>query len=146
MNRIKVYSGDITCFDDIRRIASELNREINSSVCQATGQKPFDLLKLELPYLIKTNLDILAGYFEDIISRKVSTESMISYEGKKYSVPPKYIGKKVDITDTGSGFDISFNGHFIRHWEKSGKMMNFNHTDYLEIARSSSLSFHPRFP
>ena len=34
MNRIKVYSGDITCFDDIRRIASELNREINSSICQ----------------------------------------------------------------------------------------------------------------
>lgn len=24
---------------------------------------------------------------------------MISYEGRKYSVPPKYIGKKVDITD-----------------------------------------------
>ena len=140
MNRIKVYSGDITCFDDIRRIASELNREINLSVCQATGQKPFDLLKLELPYLIKTNLDILTGYFEDIISRKVSTESMISYEGKKYSVSPKYIGKKVDITDTGSGFDVSFNGHFIRHWEKSGKMMNFNHTDYLEIARSSFLN------
>lgn len=64
---------------------------------------------------------------------------MISYEGKKYSVSPKYIGKKVDITDTGSGFDVSFNGHFIRHWEKSGKMMNFNHTDYLEIARNSSL-------
>lgn len=72
MNRIKVYSGDITCFDDIRQIASELNREINSSVCQATGQKPSDLLKLELPYLIKTNLDILTGYSEDIISRKVS--------------------------------------------------------------------------
>ena len=39
MNRIKVYSGDITCFDDIKRIASELNREINSSVCQATSMQ-----------------------------------------------------------------------------------------------------------
>lgn len=39
MNRIKVYSGDITCFDDIRQIASELNREINSSVCQATSMQ-----------------------------------------------------------------------------------------------------------
>ena len=65
---------------------------------------------------------------------------MISYEGRKYSVPPKYIGKKVDITDTGSGFDVSFNGHLIRHWEKSGKIMNFNHTDYLEIAHNSSFS------
>ena len=64
---------------------------------------------------------------------------MISYEGRKYSVPPKYIGKKVDITDTGSGFDITFNDHFIRHWEKSEKMMKFNRNDYLEIARNSSL-------
>ena len=54
-------------------------------------------------------------------------------------MPPEYIGKKVDISDAGSGFDISFNGHFVRHWEKSSKMMNFDHTDYLEIARLSSL-------
>lgn len=122
------------CGADFIRTVAELNTVLG------TGQKPFDLLKSELPYLIKTNLDILTGYFEDVISRKVSTESMISYEGKKYSVPPKYIGKKVDITDTGSGFDVSFNGHLIRHWEKSGKIMNFNHTDYLEIAHNSSFS------
>ena len=139
MNRIKVYSGDITCFNDINRIACELNHEINSTVCQATGYKPFDLLELEQHNLIKTNLDILTGYFEDTVSRKVNAESMISYEGRKYSVPPKYIGKKVDITDTGSGFDITFNDHFIRHWEKSEKMMKFNRNDYLEIARNSSL-------
>ena len=139
MNRLKVYSGDITGFDDIRQIASELNDEINSAVCQATGKKPFDLLEAEKPFLHKTNLGILTGYFIDNVKRKVSKESMISYEGKKYSVPPEYIGKKVDISDAGSGFDISFNGHFVRHWEKSSKMMNFDHTDYLEIARLSSL-------
>ncbi len=122
-----------------KRIAADLNYEINSSVCQATGKKPFDLLELEKPFLIQTNLDILTGYFEDTVKRKVSSESMISYEGKKYSVPPEYIGKKVNISDTGSGFDITFNDHFIRHWEKSDKMMNFNHFDYLEIARRSSL-------
>ena len=139
MNRLKVYSGDITGFDDIRQIASELNDELNSAVCQATGKKPFDLLEAEKPFLHKTNLGILTGYFIDKVKRKVSKESMISYEGKKYSVPPEYIGKKVDISDAGSGFDISFNGHFVRHWEKSSKMMNFDHTDYLEIARLSSL-------
>ena len=139
MNRLKVYSGDITGFDDIRQIASELNDELNSAVCQATGKKPFDLLEAEKPFLHKTNLGISTGYFIDNVKRKVSKESMISYEGKKYSVPPEYIGKKVDISDAGSGFDISFNGHFVRHWEKSSKMMNFDHTDYLEIARLSSL-------
>ena len=109
MNRLKVYSGDITGFDDIRQIASELNDELNSAVCQNKGKKPFDLLEAEKPFLLKTNLGILTGYFIDNVKRKVSKESMISYEGKKYSVPPEYIGKKVDISDAGSGFDISLN-------------------------------------
>lgn len=78
---------------DFIRTVAELNTVLGA------GQKPFDLLKSGLPYLIKTNLDILTGYFEDVILKKVSMESMISYEGRKYSVPPKYIGKKVDITD-----------------------------------------------
>ena len=43
----------------------------------------------------------------------LSRESLIAYEGKKYSVPPKYIGKYVDIEDEGTGFNITFNGHFI---------------------------------
>lgn len=47
MNRLKVYSGDITCFGDIKRIADDLNYEINSSVCQATGRKPFELLETD---------------------------------------------------------------------------------------------------
>lgn len=82
MNRLKVYSGDIEGFEDIKRIACELNRDINSSICQTAGHMTFDLLKLEKPCLIKTNLDILTGYFNDTVSRRVSSESMISYEGK----------------------------------------------------------------
>lgn len=81
-------------------------------------------------------------FFQDI-SRKpqkeVSVESLITYEGRKYSVPPKYIGKYLDIEDDGIGFNITFDGHFIRHWDKTSKITNFNHQDYMEIARCSSL-------
>lgn len=139
VNRLKVYSGDITCFDDIRRIAAELNEQINSEKCQATDKPPFELLKIEKPYLIQTDLNILSGYFKETVTRKVSVESLITYEGRKYSVPPKYIGKYLDIEDDGTGFNITFNGHFIRHWDKTSKLTNFNHQDYMEIARCSSL-------
>ena len=59
---------------------------------------------------------------------------------KKYSVPPKYIGKKVDITDTGSGFDVSFNGHFIRHWEKSGTVSHF---PYIKTVKDFDFFYQP---
>ena len=135
VNRLKVYNGDITDFSDIQKIASEINNEI----CQATGKPPIKLLEAERSYLIKTDLNILTGYFEKNIKRRVSRESLISYEGIKYSVPPKYIGNYVDIEDDGTGFNVTFNGHFIRHWDKSTKLTNFNHSDYLEIARCSAL-------
>lgn len=139
VNRLKVYSGDVTSFNDIQKIASELNNDINIEICQATGRAPLKLLELEKPYLLKTDLNILTGYFDKSIRRRVSRESLISYEGRKYSVPPKYIGKYVDIEDDGTSFNISLDGHFIRHWDKSTKLTNFNHSDYLEIAKCSAL-------
>ena len=139
VNRLKVYSGDITNFSDIQKVASELNKDINTEICQATGKPPLKLLEAEKPYLLKTDLTILTGYFDKPIRRRVSRESLIAYEGKKYSVPPKYIGKYVDIEDEGTGFNITFNGHFIRHWDKSAKLTNFNHSDYLEIVKCSAL-------
>lgn len=139
VNRLKVYSGDVTSFNDIQKLASELNNDINIEICQATGRAPLKLLELEKLYLLKTDLNILTGYFDKSIRRRVSRESLISYEGRKYSVPPKYIGKYVDIEDDGTSFNISLDGHFIRHWDKSTKLTNFNHSDYLEIAKCSAL-------
>ena len=78
----------------------------------------FGLLKLEKPYLIQTDLSILSGYFKQPVTRKVSVESLITYEGRKYSVPPKYIGKYVEVEDDGTSFNITFNGHFIDGAEK----------------------------
>ena len=106
-------------------VASELNNDINNEICKATGKPPIKLLEAERSYLIKTDLNILTGYFEKNIKRRVSRESLISYEGIKYSVPPKYIGNYVDIEDDGTGFNVTFNGHFIRHWDKSAKLTNF---------------------
>lgn len=57
---MKVYSGDINSFDDIERIAAELNTQINTEKCQATDRPPFELLEVERPYLIQTDLDSLA--------------------------------------------------------------------------------------
>lgn len=94
MNRLKVYSGDIENFKDIETIVKKLNTDLNEEVCQATGKKPIDLYKKEKEYLTDVNLNALTGYFVKAEYRKVFKESLITYEGKKYSVPPKYIGKQ----------------------------------------------------
>lgn len=66
MNRLKVYSGDVTCFEDIKKYVAELNYEINSTISQATDIAPFDLLSIEQEHLLKTDLSCLQAYFDII--------------------------------------------------------------------------------
>lgn len=139
MNRLKIYDGEIEKFEDIIKIASELLEEINSEVCQGTGKIPKELFKKEREYLFKTNLDNLTGYFEQPIFRKVSKESLITYEGNKYSLPPYYIGKEVEIHDLGVEFDVIFEGHWIKHWIKKKKKYNYDEDDYIKIMKSGSM-------
>ena len=139
MNRLKIYNGEIEKFEDIIKIASELLEEINSEVCQGTGKTPKELFEKEREYLLESNLDNLTGYFEKPIVRKVSKESLITYEGNKYSLPPYYIGKEVEIHDQGVEFDVIFEGQWIKHWIKKDKKYNYDKDDYIKIMKSGSL-------
>lgn len=139
MNRLKVYSGDIHSFEDIKKYTRELNEDINNNISQATDKIPAELLKIEQDYLIKTDLSCLHGYFEKSIKRKVSREALITYEGKRYSVSPEYIGKYVEINDYGDEFDVLINQKIIAHWVKTSKKYNYDREHYLDILRSGSL-------
>ncbi len=140
MNRLKIYDGDIDSFEDIKRIVAKLNEDLNDEVCQGTGVRPNDRIEIERKYLIKTDLSCLNAYFEKPVRRKVSRESMITYCGRKYSVPTAYIGKYVDIVENGfMEFDISYEGTVVRHWKVTNKLFNYNHSDYHSILRSGSL-------
>lgn len=140
MNRLKVYDGDIETFEDIKKIAAKLNDELNDEICQGTGVRPNDRIGTERKNLINTDLSCLNAYFEKPVKRKVSRESMITYNGCKYSVPTQYIGKYVDIHENGfMEFDICYEGIVIRHWKVSNKLFNYDHDDYHSILRSGGL-------
>lgn len=139
MNRLKVYSGEIETFEDIKNIVQKFNIELNDEISQATGKKPIDLFKKEKEYLTNVNLNSLIGYFIKAEYRKVSRESLITYEGKKYSVPPKYIGKMVEIEDEGDYFVVTYEGHYIYRREKDDKLYHFLPSDYMKILKASDL-------
>ncbi len=139
MNRLKVYSGDIDNYEDIVKLVNNFNEEINNEVCQGTGKIPKELFKEEKEHLLPTDLDNLIGYFEKPIVRKVSKESLITYEGNKYSLPPYYIGKEVEIHDKGAEFDVIYEGHYVTHWIKTKKKYNYSEDDYINIMKSGSL-------
>lgn len=139
MNRLKVFSGEIESFSDIGNLVKEFNSEINNEVCQGTGFRPVERLKLEQGCLIKINPEILNGYFDKPIKRKVSKESLVTYEGSRYSVPTGYIGKEVNIRVKGETISILYDDIVIRQWKKSSKLYNYDSADYREILANGSL-------
>ena len=57
----------------------------------------------------------------------------------KVEVTAKLVNRLKVYSGDVTSFNISLDGHFIRHWDKSTKLTNFNHSDYLEIAKCSAL-------
>ncbi|MGG7602564.1 Mu transposase domain-containing protein [Weissella cibaria] len=51
--------------------------------------------------------------------RKVSIESMINYQGKKYSVSTKYIGKRVETINSDTKLYSYYNCEIIRYTLRS---------------------------
>lgn len=144
MNRLKAYSGEIETYENIEEIVNEFNEEINNEKHQGTGRIPKELFLKEKEHLLP-----LGDYYQERIMefiepdqrRKVSKESLFSYKGHKYSVPPKYVEKYIFIVnDNGVEFDITDEkGHWIKHQEYGSKAINYSLGDYLEISKNSSI-------
>ncbi len=70
----------------------------NTRVHATTHQRPVDLL----PQEALTPLASVPAYqFLDPVRRTVSFESMVHFRGSRYSVPPDFAGKTVDVASVG---------------------------------------------
>lgn len=83
--------------------------------------------------------DRLINYYEPEKTYKVSKESMITYKGKKYSVPTHLIGKQVTISEMDSRINIYYNiTDFVCQHEISDKYLNYHESDLKEIMKSEA--------
>lgn len=114
--------------------------EVNNEVSQAINETPLNRLNKELEYLKPLpSLDSLISYVSCEKEYKVSKESMVNYKGKKYSVPTKYIGLKVNITETCDGnISIYYNQDFIVSHLLSEKKYNYKIGHMHEILKSDA--------
>lgn len=83
--------------DELNALGLEwLESTANVRVHGTTGQKPHELWLQEKDQLIQ--LSCLRPYSPTIrVDRKVSSDTFVSFEKSRYSVPPAYIGKEVEL-------------------------------------------------
>lgn len=140
MNRLKAFNHEFRNTDELREIVKKLNYSLNyEEVSQATNEKPIKLFEKEKEYLTPVNIDILENYYIPTKTYKVSKESMITYQGIKYSVPIQYIGKSITVLEENNILHLYYNANLIYSYNKNKKFkFNYKESDYLELLKASS--------
>lgn len=137
MKRLQVYDGEFESLEELDEIVRELREDLNSEISQATGKPPNTLWENEKEYLHPLpKQEILDTYLTIPLTRKVSKESMIVYNKRKYSLPVQYIGKTVDIKEENGKIFILYQNRLITSFELSEKKFNYKMEHMAEILRS----------
>ena len=139
MDRLKAYNGEFSNQYDLIEIVNDLNITLNREIVQGINQRPIDRFEKEKNTLTPVNIEILKPYFIRQKEYKVSNESMITYKGKKYSVPTAYIGKYVTITEGDSTIYIYYSTDFICSYDIFVDCyLNYKEDHYKEILSKSA--------
>ena len=142
MNRVKAFDYEFDNWDDLNSIVKDLNYELNYvEKSEAINEIPKVLFDKEKEYLIPVNYDILKNYCLAEKTYKVSNESMISYQGIKYSVPIQYVGKQITVLDEDNVIHLYYNAKLINSYKKNTNYRyNYKEKDYIDILRNSSFN------
>ncbi len=137
MNRLKAYNNEFETIEELNNIVKQLCEEFNAELQATTGEKPIERLKKEKEYLNhEPNYEILEKYFDKKpIIRKVPNDFLIVYQGKRYSVPPKYAGKSVTVVQEGTKLLIYYNNVLIANHIITTKKITYDREHYYEGAK-----------
>lgn len=142
MNRLKAYNEEFETFEELSLIIDKFNDNLNNEISQGTNERPIDRFIKEKEHLNPLlSMDCIISYFYDEKLYKVSKESMITYKGKKYSVPIHLIGKRLSIEETDSELLIYYTKDLISCHRKSDKYLHYKRDHMHEILKSEALKY-----
>ena len=140
MNQLKAYDYEFKDKEELNKYVNMINYDINFKIkSQAINEFPSVLFEKEKEYLIPVNYEILTNYNLEAKTYKVTNESMISYQGSKYSVPIQYIGKQISVIDEDNVIHLYYNSNLIHSYNKNTNYkFNYKEKDYIEILKNSA--------
>ena len=137
LDELRGYSGDLDYVELCDKLDKINNRE-NSKINDGSGFIPLTMLIKEKGSLLQLpNETVRNQYKIKTIHATVNPSSMIVYKGNQYSVPIKYIGKKVEYQIEDSKLYIYCNTKLIALHIISDKKLNYDEEHYLEIVRAN---------
>jgi len=143
MDRLKVYNEEFDTWDDLIAISNEFLTDINRELSQGCDGIPDMLFQKEKEYLLPLpHMELLQSYIsrQEEKTYPVNRESMIKYEGRKYSVPTRYIGKRMTVTTDDSGnLSIYYNNQLVVCHEITSRRYNYTIETACDILKSDAM-------
>ena len=128
------YEGEFETEEDLIHILDKINKKVNSSVCQATGVPPLLLFQKEKEHLQSLpKSEVVESYMSSDRQIMVQKDSMITYMNNKYSVPPEYIGKLVNIQVHNNTLRVNYNAELITVHGITSKKLNYHKEHYASL-------------
>ena len=139
MNRLKAFDYEFNNKKDLAHIVEKLNYTLNyEEKSQVLNDIPINYFIKEKEYLKPVKYEILENYSLPEKTYKVSNESMISYQGIKYSVPIQYVGKELTVLAEDNVIHIYYSTNLIVSYKKNAKYRyNYKEKDYIDILKHS---------
>lgn len=138
MDRLRVYNNEFDTIEELDDIVNNLMTEINNEDINFF-EKPIDRLKEEQKYLFSLpSIECISQYFKKVKGYKVSKESMITYKKHKYSVPIKYIGEYLTVSEDSDTLNIYYTTDLVASHTISGKFLNYTKDHVKQILKSDA--------
>ena len=143
MNRLKAYNEEFDTWDDLIAISNEFLTDINQEISQGCDDIPDELFKKEKEYLLPLpHMELLNSYIsrQEEKTYPVNRESMIKYEGRKYSVPTRYIGERMTvIKEDNDTLSIYYNKQLVVCHAVTNRKYNYTVDTACDILKSDAM-------
>ncbi len=135
LDELKAYNGDLTYVELVDKVR-EINERENSRFHDSYQKIPIMHLSKEKDSLqALPHTKIRNQYLIKTVTAKVNTSSLVNYQSNTYSVPPKYVGKRVNIQAYHNQIYIYYNKELISVHDYSTKKVNYLKEHYIAIAK-----------
>ena len=93
-------------------------RTANTRIHATTQRRPDELLAVELPHLAPA---ARLRPYAPAAARKVGAESLVSFQGGRYSVPPEHVGARVAVQSLGGKITVKLGALIIAEHAPAAK-------------------------
>ena len=138
VSRLYAYNNEFEDLNELLSIIKKLNIQINNENNQSTNIAPTILFKKEKEYLQPLpSKCIFDNYILESKTMMVPPTMLVYFKGCQYSVPMKYINKRVKLIEIDNTLHIYYNTELIEIHQLSEKKINYSKEDYQEALTHS---------